>query len=265
MIIGAIQLDVIGKNKAANLDKIQRLLNQRADLVVLPELFSTGYFFDSREELIAMAEAVPGGYTTNRLCQIATEKDCHLTGAIAENDGGALYITAVMVGPQGYIGKHRKRHLTIGEAENFSRGGSSEIFDILGSKVGVLVCLEGWFPESARELMLKGAQVLCHTALTCMERTLDIMRVRAIENKAYLVVANSISTECFKGQQYKFRGESRVIDHDGNILADAGREEKLIAVEIDEKLTIDKGTEDCKSLADEARRHEKTLFATSCS
>ncbi|WP_082210259.1 nitrilase-related carbon-nitrogen hydrolase [Paenibacillus durus] len=100
-----------------------------------------------------------------------------------------------------------------------------------GCKVGIVICFEGWFPESSRELMLKGAQIICHTALTCQERTLDIMRIRAIENKVYLILANSISTEYHNNESITFRGDSRVIDYDGNILVNAGQEEKLITAE----------------------------------
>lgn len=256
MIIGALQMNVIKNDKAANLDTIERFINGGIDLVVLPELFSTGYFFDSSNEYFDIAEEVPNGYTTTRLCEIAKKANCHIVGAIAEKENEKLYVTAIVVGPSGYIGKQRKRHLTNHEVSLFTCGEESVVFDINGCKVGVLICFEGWFPESARELMLKGAQIICHSVLTCQERTLDIMRVRAIENKAYLVVANSISTESHNNTLMTFRGDSRVIDYNGNILINAGQDEKLISLKIDETNTIHKDLEDCKDLIYEVKKHE---------
>lgn len=116
-------------------------------------------------------------------------------GAIVEEEGNKYYISAVIVGPSGYIGKHRKRHLTNEESVLLSYGMETDIYEINGCKIGVVICLEGWFPESTRELMIKGAQIVCHSMLTCQARTLDMMRIRAIENKAYVIIANSISTE----------------------------------------------------------------------
>ncbi|MCX7709929.1 MAG: acyltransferase [Clostridia bacterium] len=256
MIIGALQLNVVKNDKVKNLDTVERLIDHSAEIIVLPELFSTGYFFETVNQYKKIAEEIPNGYTTKRLCDIARKANSHLVGAIVETESAQLYITAIVVGPSGYIGKQRKRHLTNRESNFFTFGESSEIFNINGCKVGVIVCLEGWFPESARELMLKGAQIICHTALTCQERTLDIMRVRAIENNVYLIAANSITTENCGGDSITFRGDSRVIDYNGNILINAGREEKLIAVEVDESKTVSKDLEDCKDLISEVKKHK---------
>ncbi len=255
MIIGSLQINVQKNDKIKNLNKIEKLINTSVDLVVMPELFSTGYFFDSEGELMEIAEEIPNGYTTKRLSEIAKISNCHLTGAIVEKENGHLYITAIVVGPSGYIGKQRKRHLTKHELKFFSCGKTSDVFDINGCKVGNIICFEGWFPESSRELMLKGAQIICHSALTCQQRTLDIMRIRAIENKVYLVFANSISTEYYNNESITFRGDSRVIDYNGNILVNAGQEEKLITVDIDEKNTITKDLDDCVDLISEVKKH----------
>lgn len=254
MIVGALQMNVVKNNKVANLNTIDKELNCDVDLVVLPELFSTGYFFETVSQLREIAEEIPEGYTTKRLIDIARKVNCQLIGAIVEKEADKLYITAIAVGPSGFIGKHRKRHLTNDEAQNYTPGTESKAFDINGCKVGAIVCFEGWFPESARELMLQGAQILCHSVLTCQQRTLDIMRVRAIENKAFVVIANSISTENYNNQEITFRGDSRIIDYNGNILVTAGQEQKLITAEVNEKETIHKDLEDCVDLIAEVRK-----------
>ncbi len=255
MILGALQMNVIKDDKASNLDTVQRLIISPVDLVVLPELFSTGYFFDSGDKLMEIAEEIPNGYTTDRLTEIAKAANCHLVGAIVEKEEGKLYITAVLAGPNGYVGKQRKRHLTDHETKYFTPGDSSEVFNILDCRVGMLICFEGWFPESSRELTVRGAQIICHSMLTCQQKTMDIMRVRAIENKVFMVVANSISTEMFDNNSITFRGDSRVIDFNGNILINAGKEEKLISAEVDEKAASLKDLEDCRDLVYEIKKH----------
>lgn len=256
MIVGSLQMNVLKNNKVANLLTVSKLINSKVDLVVLPELFSTGYFFDTRNQLMEIAEEIPNGFTTERLCEIAKEANCHLVGTIVEVENDRLYITAIVIGPSGFIGKHRKRHLTNDELNYYSCGENSDVYDINGCKIGIVICFEGWFPESSRELMLKGAQVICHSALITSERTLDIMRVRAIENKAFLIIANSISTESYKNNSLTFRGDSRVIDYTGKVLINAGKEEKLITVNIDENETISKDLEDCKDLIFEVKKHK---------
>ncbi len=262
MIVASAQLDVVLDDKERNLRRISELIGDQAvDLVVLPELFSTGYYHESREALMAIAEPVPDGPTTRRLHEIAREKRCHLVGALAEQERDRLFITAVVVGPQGFVGKQRKRHLTREERSLYAPGQDSHVFDIGGCKVGVVICFEGWFPESARELTLRGAQIICHSALICSTTSLDIMRVRALENDAFVAVANGVQTETSRGEAVRFRGESRIIDPEGDLLADAGAGERLISAAIDEKRTARKQLEDCADLVAEIRSHERTLFA----
>ncbi len=102
MIIGSLQMNVEKRDIIKNLDTIEKLISHSADsvdLVVMPELFSTGYFFDSASELMEIAEEIPNGYTTNRLIEIAKNANCHFVGAIAEKENGHLYITAIVAGP----------------------------------------------------------------------------------------------------------------------------------------------------------------------
>jgi predicted amidohydrolase len=259
MIIGSLQMNVVKNDKNKNLTAIAKLIDRKVDLVVLPELFSTGYYFDTAKELAELAEEIPHGYTTRRLSEIAAKANCYLIGAIVEKESDNFYISAIITGPSGYIGKQRKRHLTNEEAKFFSCGTESAVYDINGCKIGIIICLEGWFPESARELMLKGAQIICHSALTTQQRTLDIMRVRAMENKAYVILANSISTEKHNNELITFRGDSRVVDYDGNILVNAEQEEKLITVEVAEYKAANKELEDCRDLLAEVRKHKAML------
>ena len=123
MKVGLYQYDVKFGKKSFNLNKVtDTLLKHNFDLMVLPELFTTGYLFSSKEELISYAEPVPNGETTTALIEVANQKQAYIIGGIAEICGDQLYNTAVIVGPNGYIGKHRKIHLTKFEIPLFDRG-----------------------------------------------------------------------------------------------------------------------------------------------
>jgi len=255
MILGSLQMNVMKNKKELNLAKVDKLINELVDLVVLPELFSTGYFFETRDELVGIAEKIPNGFTTKELIKIAERTHSHLIGTIVEREDECIYITSVIVGPLGYIGKHRKRHLTKDESNYYVCGETSDVYEINGCKIGIVICFEGWFPESMRALMLKGTQIVCCSLLTTSEKTIEMMRTRAIENKVYLIMSNSISTEIFNGNSITFMGDSRIIDYRGNVLVSAGKEEKLILTDVDEKLTINKDLEDCDDLVLEIRKH----------
>ncbi len=256
MKIAAIQIDIVKRDKKANLQKVRRMLAEQAlDLAVLPELFATGYFFADRAEAKSMAEAVPQGETTQALCRMASEFACHIIGCVLEEEADQLYLSAVVVGPQGYLGKQRKRHLTEFDARWYSPGEESVVFDIMGSKVGVLVCFDAWFPESARELTLRGAQIICQTALISSPDTMQIMRVRAIENKTFVVVGNATGEELYHGAAMRFRGESRVIDFLGNILQTIEREEGVVSAEVTVAAADGKAMGDCTDLLAEIKRH----------
>ncbi|WP_425800917.1 carbon-nitrogen hydrolase family protein [Desulfitobacterium sp. Sab5] len=256
MIISSLQMNIIKNNKDKNLLKVEELIgNNKVDLVVLPELFSTGYFYDTSSQLWEIAEEIPNGITTQKLISIAGKAGCHLVGTIVEKDNDRLFITSEIIGPSGYIGKHRKRHLTDDEVALYSCGESSDVYEINGCKIGIVTCFEGWFPEITRELILKGAQVICHSALITSERTFDIMRIRAIENKVYVIISNGINTETYKNRSITFKGDSRIIDYIGNILVNAGQEEKIILAEIHENETLIKNLDDCHDLISEIKKH----------
>lgn len=252
MKIGAIQLNIVKNDKEANLNKIEKFLRESdVDVVVLPELFSTGYFYDTKEEKEVLAENIPNGITTESLLKIAKDTETYIAGAILEKEAENLYITAVVVGPNGFVGKHRKRNLTNDEKIVYTRGKDSLVFEVKGIKLGVVICFEGWIPESIRELTLKGAQIILHTALICSEKTLEIMKTRAIENNSYIVVANACSTEIFKEEAITFRGDSGIIDSNGEILISAFNEEKIISYEINNELSKIKKLPDSDDLLEE--------------
>jgi predicted amidohydrolase len=227
------------KNVEKAINAIRKL---RADLVVLPELFNTGYLFTSKSELAGLAEKVPGGYTTNALVNIAREESACIVAGLAEKGNEGFYNTAVLVSPGGYIGKYRKAHLFFEERKWFLPGNSKfQSFDLGVAKVGVMICWDWIFPEAMRSLCLKGADIVCHPSNLVLTYCTDAMVTRCLENGVYAVTANRIGAEHRKDKEMSFVGMSQIIDPRGNVLARASKNrEEARAVKIDPTIARDK-------------------------
>jgi predicted amidohydrolase len=261
MRAGFYQSDVRPGERTANLDCVAGALGDaRFDLVVLTELFATGYLFASRGAAAALAEPVPGGLTTGALADIARARQAFLVGSLIEADGDRLYNTAVVVGPHGFIGRHRKVHLPEVERRFFDSGDeASDLFDLGGVRIGLVICFESWFPEVSRHLALSGADILCHPANFGGTMSPAVIRTRAIENMVFTITANRIGAEGDAEQAATFRGESLVVDPEGAILLQAGAEEQLGLVEIDPPRARRKSSVVCRDLRSEIARARRTL------
>jgi N-carbamoylputrescine amidase len=164
----AVQFDPqVGlENKEKNLHRTLELINQAADegatLIVLPELANTGYGFTTRAEAYAHAEQVPSGPTTQAWTALARERDLYIVGGLAESEGVRLFDTAVLIGPEGLIGKYRKTHLWNREKLIFTPGDLGfPVFETKIGRIGLLICWDVWFPEVTRLLTVQGADVIC--------------------------------------------------------------------------------------------------------
>ena len=116
-------------NIAATLRHIDTAAGHGARLIVLPELANTGYAFATRAEAYEHAESVPDGVTCQAWAKAAAAHDAYIVGGVAEIDGVTLYDTAVLIGPDGYIGRYRKTHLWNREKLIFTTGDDYPVFD----------------------------------------------------------------------------------------------------------------------------------------
>jgi len=143
MKVGFYQFDVKTLDKAFNLEKVaQKLDNVRFDLVVLPELFTSGYLLEPGIDLKPIAEKIPNGPTTEFMEALSEKNNAYLVGSIIEFDKGLYFNTAIITGPNGYIGKQRKIHITNFEKNLFYPGNSIEVFDTGSFKMGVMICFD---------------------------------------------------------------------------------------------------------------------------
>lgn len=223
-----------------NLDALEETLarSERADLYVLPELFATGYQFISREEAMELAEPFPDGVTTKRLLRLAVERKTTFVAGLAERAGGVLYNSAVAVSPAGALAHYRKIHLFAEEKEWFSPGDLElSVFSApaqessAAARVGTMICFDWRFPEVARTLTLRGADLLAHPANLVHRHCPDAMMTRALENRVFAATANRAGSEARGGKSpLRFTGFSQVVSPAGERLLRMGESETGIRV-----------------------------------
>jgi len=224
--VGFLQFSPVFGDVRGNVYRAVKQLRARmAHLMVLPELFTSGYLFLSREEVEEVAEEIPEGFTVRALCEAAVLKNQYIVAGMAEQEGGRLYNTAVLVGPHGYVAKYRKVHLFHEEKKFFDPGNIPfEVHDIGFAKVGMLVCFDWIYPEAARTLALKGMDILCHPANLVLAYCPAAMVTRAVENRIFCITANRTGTESRGAKCYTYTGQSQILSPSGELLARAPKD-----------------------------------------
>jgi len=135
----------------------ERAAAEEAELVLFPELVVPGHCAPNTWDL---AESVPEGPSIQRLIGLARQHRLFLSAGLAEKERDIVYNTQVMVGPAGYMGKQRKLHLSRDEVLYYKGGRELPVFDLGNCTVGIVICYDNLFPEPARILALRGADVL---------------------------------------------------------------------------------------------------------
>jgi len=237
MKVGFIQTNPVFAEIKTNIDKVSEMVSSLdADLVVLPELFSTGYQFVAKDEVMGLSEEVPSGYTTQRLIALSRDRSVYIAAGIAERDGDLCYNSAVLTGPEGFIGLYRKTHLFFEEKIWFTPGDTGfRVWKTPVGAIGIMVCFDWFFPESARTLAMMGADIIAHPANLVLPFCPDAMVTRCLENRVFSITANRIGTEERGGKKpLTFIGRSEIVSPRGEILCRASddRAESCVA-EID--------------------------------
>lgn len=243
MRVGFVQIDCrFGEIENNAFQAAHWISQQRADLWVLPELFNTGYQFVSKREVAALAEPVPNGPTTERLIRMAKESKAHIVAGLAERSGKTFYNSAVLVGPKGLIARYRKIHLFYEETRWFTPGNLPfQVHPVGKARVGMMICFDWFFPESARSLALLGADIIAHPSNLVLPYCPDAMPTRCLENRLFAVTANRVGSESRGKETLTYIGMSEVVDPKGKILYRASdKNEEAYVVEIDPKLARNK-------------------------
>jgi predicted amidohydrolase len=238
--IACVQMDCRIGDREHNLAQMRRRLVAAAEggakLVVFPECIVCGYGYDSKEEAWPFAEPIPGP-STDQLAEDCCRDGVWAVLGLLERDEatGNLYNAAALIGPDGLAATYRKLHLPCLGVDRFTTPGDRPfaVHDLGGLRLGMNICYDGSFPESARVLTLLGADliVLPTNFPTGARRTVQyLLQARAFENNVYYAVANRIGEEA----GFTFLGQSRIIDVNGDLLAASeGAEETILFAEID--------------------------------
>jgi len=200
---------------------IEKAAQQKADLVVLPETltyYGTGLPFEK------VAEPIPGP-STRYFGELAKRHNLYIVAGLVERDGHLIYNVAVLIGPDGeLVGKYRKVCLPRGEvAAGIQPGHEYPVFETRFGKVAMMVCYDGFFPEVARELSKRGAEVIAWPVWGCNPL---LARARACENHVYVVS----STYTDYSQKWIVSG---VYDHAGDLIAVAKNWGEVAVAEVD--------------------------------
>ncbi len=214
---------------AANLEHgLALAATVEADLVVIPELWSSGYVFSSHAEVAALAEDARSGATARALAATARRERRHYVAGFPERHRGRFYNSAMLVGPSGVRAVYRKVHLFEREREWFAPGNLPFAVTRVGpARVGMLICFDWRFPEAARSLALLGADVIAHPSNLVFANAQQAMRTRSMENRVYTITANRVGTERRPGGVVPFTGRSQIVDPNGEIVACAGKREEV--------------------------------------
>lgn len=242
--VACIQMEPVVGDKDRNIRHTIDLIGQAADngakLVVLPELANSGYVFETREEAFDLAEPIPNGPTCEAWSKVAAERGIWVVAGISERDGDAIYNSAVLIGPEGYIGTFRKIHLWNEENLFFEPGNLGfPVFQTPIGRIGIFICYDAWFPESFRLCALQGADIICMPTNWVpipgqdpdREAMANILVMGAAHsNSLFVAAADRVGTE--RGQP--FIGQSLITSYTGWPVAGpaSGTEEETLYADV---------------------------------
>ncbi len=200
---------------------IAKAAEQKADLVVLPETLT---YYGTGLSYADCAEPIPGP-STEYFGRLAKQHGLYIVAGLLERDGPLVFNVAVLLGPDGkLVGKYRKVCLPRGEIEGgITPGDEYPVFETKFGKVGMMICYDGFFPEVARELANRGAEVIAWPVWGCNPL---LARARACENHVYLVS----STYTDVSQNWIVSG---IYDHRGETIAVAQQWGDVVVAEVD--------------------------------
>jgi N-carbamoylputrescine amidase len=242
LTVAALQLPLAAADPATNIAAVAALVEQAAgqgaQVILPPELFAGPYFCKVEDEaLFALAAPLAEDASVRAMQRLAKGLGVAIPTSFFERDGQHYYNTLAMVGPDGEImGTYRKSHIPDGpgyEEKYYFRPGNTgfKVWDLFGTRIGVGVCWDQWYPECARAMALMGAEVLFYPTAIGSEpydAELDTSRMwrramlgHAVSNCMPVVAANRIGTE--DGQ--RFYGHSFISDEWGDYLGEFGAQD----------------------------------------
>lgn len=235
LTITTIQSDLDWENKASNLamfEKKIRSIQENTEIVVLPEMFSTGFSMNPQ----SLAETMDGE-SVKWMKKVAADNNIILTGSVIIEEGGHFFNRLIWMLPNGQHGHYDKRHrfAYAGEDDKYTAGTKRLIASVKGWKINLLVCYDLRFPVWSRQQMHEGPEydVLIYVANWPERRSIawkTLLVARAIENQCYVVGVNRIGND---GHNIYHSGDSMIVDPLGEILYHCNDEEDIFTIALD--------------------------------
>ena len=247
------------RNIQYHVDKILSLKDEHPDLVVFPELSISGYIRESnpenrRDYWNLGAEPVPGP-ATNRIIEAAKEVGCYVIFGIAERTPATMvpYNSAVLVGPEGFVGVARKIHLPLIEKDYFIQGTQPKVYNTSIGKIGMIICYELFFPESSRMIAINGAEICVFIGFVAVRDAKETAegkgggvgigeekqylfntapRIRALENQMCFVACTAGGKHDMGGNTglWQRAGHSKIINNFGDIIAESNLDSEDLVI-----------------------------------
>lgn len=255
LTLAVLQLPLAQPDEADNIAAVSALVEQAADegaqVILPPELFSGEYFCREEDEaLFALARPVAEHPSVIAMQELARKHGVAIPTSFFEREGHHYYNTLAMIGPDGAImGTYRKSHIPDGpgyEEKYYFRPGNDgfKVWDVpcIGgtARIGVGICWDQWYPECARVMALKGAEVLLYPTAIGSEpydADLDTSRMwrramigHAVSNCMPVAAANRIGAEGTADREQSFYGHSFISDEWGDLVEEFGREETGVLI-----------------------------------
>jgi len=241
--VGYYQFKPTFGKTAKNLEKVLKALREvDADLIVLPELAFSGYYFRDREETKSLSEDPRYSPTLDSLIALCRERDFYLVTGFAEKARDKVFNSAALIGPEGIVHVYRKLHLFNEEKSWFDPGDIPlQVHEIKGAKIGMMICFDWIFPEVMRILTIQGAELICHPSNLVLDYCQQTMLSRCIENLVFAITTNRFGEDKRPHGRLRFTGKSQIVAPKGILLRRApSQREKLFVTQIDPRLARDK-------------------------
>ncbi len=218
LTVSIIQTDLVWENKVANLENLERKImgiKERTELVILPEMFSTGFSMNTE----MLAEEMEGD-TLAWMKRISFAKKVALTGSFMVKENGSNFNRLVWMLPNGDYGYYDKRHLFgyAGEDKHFTAGNKRLIASIKGWRINLLICYDLRFPIWSRQQNNDEYDILLYVANWPEKRShawKSLLTARAIENQSYVIGVNRVGAD---GHGNQHSGDSSIIDPMGEVV-----------------------------------------------
>ncbi len=208
------------KNCRQIIDIVKR---EKFDLLVFPELATSGY--DMTPAMLKKAALNADSAFFSELHFICSSKKKAVVIGFPEKAGSAVYNSSVLINEKGDLVLYRKTHLFFNEKKLFRKGDTGFVTcTVKKAVVGQMICFDWFFPESARTLALKKADIIAHPSNLVMPYCQQAMRIRTLENNVFAVTANRIGTE----NAYTFTGRSQITSVKGDIIASGYKSKQCV-------------------------------------